>query len=463
MTQQSSIAASAPTSDAPGPSVMPAIPTAKSLKHRAVRGSVWTIGGYGASQVLRLGSNLILTRLLFPEAFGLMALVNVFMQGLAMFSDVGIGPTIIQNAKGEERVFRDTAWTIQVGRGFCLWAVAAMLAWPAALFFNEPRLTSLIPVAAASAAIAGFNSTKIFLANRRVVLGRLTSVELGSQILGLTILVVLAFLMRSVWALVLGGLATVACKAVLSHVVLPGRLDRLRWHAESAHELFSFGKWVFFASILGFLSLQGDRVVFGKYMSTAELGLFSIAVLISDVPKQIVNQLSQRVVFGFMAHIHRERPNDVRRTFYRSRTGLDMMLVVIGVLAVTGPQVVTLVFDPRYAAAGWMLQLAAVRAALFSLSRPTFALETALGRPQAMMWKHVVTLPMIVIGMPLGFEYGGIIGALLVMAWSEIPGLMLSSIMLVRAKVFWPSRELRAIGVLAVGLALGWIVIRILS
>jgi hypothetical protein len=98
-----------------------------SAKHTAMRGSFWTLGGYGISQVIRLLSSLILARLLFPEAFGLMALVNVFMQGLEMLSDIGLGPSIIQNKRGTEPKFLRTAWTLQILRGFvpCGWCHAA--------------------------------------------------------------------------------------------------------------------------------------------------------------------------------------------------------------------------------------------------------------------------------------------------------------------------------------------------
>lgn len=82
-----------------------------SLKKLAIRGMVWTVAGYGASQILRLGSNLILTRLLFPELFGLMTLVNIFITGLHLFSDIGVGPSIIQNKRGDDPVFLNTAWT----------------------------------------------------------------------------------------------------------------------------------------------------------------------------------------------------------------------------------------------------------------------------------------------------------------------------------------------------------------
>lgn len=65
-----------------------------SVKKQAVKGTIWTVVGYGGSQALRLGSNLILTRLLVPDLFGLMALVNTFIMGVALFSDIGIRPVL---------------------------------------------------------------------------------------------------------------------------------------------------------------------------------------------------------------------------------------------------------------------------------------------------------------------------------------------------------------------------------
>jgi hypothetical protein len=88
-----------------------------SLNRLALSGVIWTIAGYGASQVMRFGGNLILTRLLLPEYFGLMALVNIPIIGLQLFSDVGIIPSIVQNKRGDEPGFYNTAWTLQIVRG----------------------------------------------------------------------------------------------------------------------------------------------------------------------------------------------------------------------------------------------------------------------------------------------------------------------------------------------------------
>ena len=91
--------------------------SSQSIKAKSVRSSGLTFLSIGGSNGLRLVSNLILTRLLFPEAFGLMALVQVFIAGLNMFSDAGIRTAIIRHTRGDDPDFLNTAWTIQIIRG----------------------------------------------------------------------------------------------------------------------------------------------------------------------------------------------------------------------------------------------------------------------------------------------------------------------------------------------------------
>ena len=88
------------------------VPAGRSLFARALRGSAFTAGSYALTQVMRLGSNLILTRLLAPDAFGVMALVSVVLVGMVMFSDVGVSASIAQNKRGDDPDFLNTAFTI---------------------------------------------------------------------------------------------------------------------------------------------------------------------------------------------------------------------------------------------------------------------------------------------------------------------------------------------------------------
>ena len=88
----------------------------QSLKSVAIRNSKVEVGGHAATQAIRLVSNLILSRLLFPEAFGLAALVSILIVGMAMLSDVGVEQSVIQNPRGDDIHFLNTAWVLHLVR-----------------------------------------------------------------------------------------------------------------------------------------------------------------------------------------------------------------------------------------------------------------------------------------------------------------------------------------------------------
>src|SRR5262245_49230326 len=101
-----------------------ASPDRISLKQRVLNAGLWSLSGYGLSQAIRFGSNLLMTRLLVPEMFGVMAIATLVMVGLAMFSDVGLKPSVIQSKRGNDPAFLNTAWVIQILRGLVLWFFA---------------------------------------------------------------------------------------------------------------------------------------------------------------------------------------------------------------------------------------------------------------------------------------------------------------------------------------------------
>ncbi|HAA27014.1 MAG TPA: polysaccharide biosynthesis protein, partial [Cyanobacteria bacterium UBA8553] len=235
-----------------------------SLRKKAIQGTIWTIAGYGASQVLRLGSNLILTRLLLPEFFGLMALVNVFIIGLNLFSDVGLGPSIIQNKRGDDPDFLNTAWTIQVMRGVVLWLGSLLIAWPISHFYAKPELLWLIPIVGLATLISGFDSTALLTLNRQLAVGKLAIFELMGQVISLIVMIVWAKFDPSIRALVAGTFVSAVFQLLWSHRLLPHQPNRFAWDKEAAQKIFTFGKWIFFSTALTFLASQADRLILGK-------------------------------------------------------------------------------------------------------------------------------------------------------------------------------------------------------
>jgi O-antigen/teichoic acid export membrane protein len=332
----------------------------QALFARALRGSAITALGYVGSQGLRLASNLILARLLFPEAFGLMALVTVVLVGLAMFSDVGIGPAISRSPRGDDPDFLNTAWTMHVFRGVMLWLTACALAWPLAWFYEAPDLRSLLPVAGVSLLIAGFNPTRIETANRHLLLGRVTLLDLASQAVGIVAMIAMAAVTGSVWSLVLGAVLAALVKLALMHFALPGERNRFQWERAAASELVHFGKWVFLSTACGFAMSQGDRLILGAFLPLDRLGVYNIGYFLASFPWL----LGGAVVMKVMIPLYRDHPEGAKEANAPRVRRLRMamtggLLALLGVLALGGVPLVGLLYDDRYQMAGAIVVMVA--------------------------------------------------------------------------------------------------------
>jgi len=326
------------------------------LLARALRSSALTVAGFGGSQILRLASNLILARLLFPEAFGVMAIVNVVIQGLMQFSDVGVSPAIMQSKRGDDQVFLNTAWTIQVLRGVALFLTACALAWPLAWFYEEPQLLHLLPVAGVALLIAGLNPTALDTAKRHLRWGRLTSIEFGVQITGIVAGIALAWWLQSVWALVLANVISTSVALALHWLTLPGAHNRFGWDRPALRELVNFGQWIFLSTICGFLFNQADKLILGKYLSFDVFGVYNIGFFLASFPMLLGNMFTWRMLIP----IYRELPPGestanfakLRRMRFAVTTGLIALSAGLPVLA-SGSSGSCMMIATRWPARSW--------------------------------------------------------------------------------------------------------------
>lgn len=388
--------------------------TSGGLFGRALRGGALTAGAYAVAQAARLAANLILARLLFPDAFGVMALVTVFLVGLAMFSDIGIGPAISQNARGDDPAFLNTAWTINVVRGGLLWGLSCAVAWPLAQFYAAPQLAQLLPVAGFSLLIAGFNPTRIDTANRHLALGRVVALDLLAQIIGIVAMVGLAWLMQSVWALVIGSVIGAVARLVLMWVLLEGAPNRWQWDPVAARALIHFGKWIFLSTACGFLLAQGDKAIFGAYLTLQELGLYNIGYFLASFPILLGGAVTGRILLP----LYRDHPPAASRVnarkMARLRYGISAVLVgLLALLAFGGVALVQLMYDDRYAAAGVVVVVVACvqMVAVVGMTYDQSALAAGNARGYfAVMAARAAVQTAALIG---GMQWAGLGGALL--------------------------------------------------
>lgn len=355
------------------------------LKQLAITGTLWTFAGYAISQGLRLGGNLILTRLLFPEAFGLMTIVQVWMVGLQMFSDIGIVPAIIQSKRGEDPAFLNTAWTVQIFRGTALWICSVILAWPVAILYKEPLLQYLLPVVGLNALINGLNSTKLASVNRNLSLKRLVAIETGTYAIGLLIMIAWALHTSTIWALVGGGIATSVVKMIASHTMLQGPKNKLHFDKNSFHDLRRFGSWIFLSTIITFLSSQGDRLLIGYLLEVRFLAFYTLALSMSNLFHEAFRAIGGKVLFPAYAKVLRESPEKFYNILRKSRIAQILASWIVSLLFIFfGKQLMALLYDTRYVESGWILQALALGQLIHVLESSNVGVLMASGKTKTM-------------------------------------------------------------------------------
>lgn len=394
----------------------------------ATRGSAWVIGAHGSGQLLRLLGNLIMTRMLTREAFGLMALVTVVFQGLRLFSDIGIAPSIIQHERGEEPSFYNTAWSMQVVRGLAIWFCGCVVAVPFAKFYGEEMLALILPVSTFAAVLAGFNSTSMITFNRRLQMGKLSLIEITAQVTGLITMIIWALIDRSVWALVAGGIATAFASLTLSHLWSGDVNNRLHWDRNAAVSLFRFGRWIFLSTLLTFFVSRTDRLIFGKLITIEMLGVYSIGLSIAMMPFEVLVQISTKIIFPVYSRMNNER-KDLGTVFGPVRLPLLLFggWVLSGFIA-GGTTIVDILFDARYRGAGWIVQCLSVGSWFMILGDSNMAALLAKGEAKWVAATNIGKLVTMAAFIPLGYVLAEFPGAVIGIAASNISLFTVSAI-----------------------------------
>jgi len=395
------------------------VPNPATLKQRVLRAGGWSFAGYGLSQAIRLGGNLIMTRLLAPEMFGVMAIATTVMVILSMISDIGLRHNIVQSRRGEDPAFLDTAWVVGIVRGILLWLAALLLSaalyfanlggmLPANSVYASPILPLVVAVSSLAAVILGFQSTKIATAHRSFDQKRLVQLELTGQFAGLLVMIAGGVMSRSIWALVAGGLVGTLTTTVLSHAWLSGHANRLRWEKNALRDLIGFGKWLFVSSVMSVLALHGDRLLLGGFVDAQVLGLYAIAALIVGAIEGALGKLLAAIALPALSEIARNEPSRLREVYYKLRVPGDLaLLFCAGLLFATGQLVIDILYDPRYSAAGEMMRILALS---FIAARYTLAYHVylAVGNPRYLAIINVVRCVSLFVLVPCLYYYAGL-------------------------------------------------------
>jgi O-antigen/teichoic acid export membrane protein len=380
----------------------------------------WVVVPFGVQQALRLGTNIVLTRLLAPEIFGIMVLINSLRTGTELLSDIGIGQSVVRSPNGEDRDFLDVAWTLQVLRGVLLAAFALLAAAPIAALYGQPDLMPLILTLSPVFIFTGLQSAGLFVAQRRMQLQRRAVYEIASTIINSALAIGLALVIKSAWALVIALVASTFVATLLSFAVFERRLPRFRWEAAHVREIISFGKWIFLSTAIYFAATSYDRFYFVAAVPIAMAGIYGVARTFSDMLAALAQRAGAFLVFPRAAAAHNQGGEFADRLRSTRRKTLALVALVTGAAVAGSDQFILLAYDPRYHAAAFMIPVLIVGVWFGILSTFADAMLMGAGRPAPGAWANGAKFAVMLVGLPVALAHGSLLEALLVLVLAEV-------------------------------------------
>ena len=331
------------------------------LRGVVYRSASWLVAGSLSQRLVRLTSNLVLTRVLFPEDFGVAALVFSWVQGLLLCSDLGVIRGIIQHPEGGSKEYLGTAFTLNLMRSLMLCLIGFLIAPLMAAFYEMPDLRWMLPVASLTVMINSFNSPRAVLLIRDLELRKSEGMVFATALAGILFTLTLAIIWGNAWALIVGGLVRDLFRCVLSYLICPPHGVRPTWNRAVVKDLLDFGRWIVVSSFFAFLAMQADRLIAAKFVSPVVLGHLSIALLYIGIIRGLIAQASHKILMPVFSKTEGNAPQRLRPRLRRARILiLGSILPLLFGMAFFGQELIGFLYEDRWINVGFFLQCAAV-------------------------------------------------------------------------------------------------------
>lgn len=374
----------------------------QNLTSRTLSGLRWTYLSVVLSAGMQLVQLAVMSRLLAPAAFGLVAAAQLTLRFGSYFARMGVSQALVQRAEISDEDVR-AGFSSGVVLGFAF-AGAFWLAAPAVAVavFREPDLVAILRALSVTLLLTGLQMTSQSLLQRSFRFRELAVIELVAYAVGyLVVGLTLAVAGAGVWSLVAATLTQGAIAAGLSYARVRHPLrPLLRWRA--LRSLYAYGSRI---SVIGFLEWLGehlDNLAVGRYEGVGPLGQYSRAYVLVSLPLYRFTTSLNDVLFPGFAELQAE-PDRLRRS-YLSAVGAAaaVLLPTCAGIAVAAPELVATVLGPQWGATVAVVPWIALATAFHFLSTfPAVICESTarLNRKLAIEVAHIIVLGLLLLAL----------------------------------------------------------------
>jgi lipopolysaccharide exporter len=369
--------------------------TKHSLGTRTLRGMFWSYGSYVGTRGSALLATAILTRLITPGDFGLVALAGVFMTFLDMLQGLGVGNALVIVKEEEVEEKAETAFAVSSIVGLALCLITAAIGPAAVTLFHQPRLDAIMPALGLTFLIYGLGSTHYALATKRMDFRSRTAAELADALVRGGVGVVLALAGAGVWSLVIGYSAGNLAMTLVLWRLVPWRP---RWRPQRRHlrSMLSFGGASTAVGIMAAFLAEFDNLVVGRVLGVTQLGYYSIATKLPFLFIISLAMVAGEVLFPAFATLDRVQ---LGPAFLTSLRYTAMVTLPLTAILVTLAEPITLaVFGPKWGPAVAASQVLCIWALMSPIAMVCGNAFKSRGRADIVLWIAIPQAVAVVVG-----------------------------------------------------------------
>jgi len=376
------------------------------LKGRSVRGGAVTMTAQGASFFLRMGSTVVLARLLTPQDFGLIAMVTAVTSFAMMFKDMGLSMATVQRAEINHNQISTLFW-INVVLSLCIMLVTAALAPAIAWFYGEPRLTWITLALAGAFIFGGFTIQHQALLRRQMRFGALALIQIVSMAAGIAVAIVSAWYGAGYWSLVLMQLVNVITSTIGVWLTCSWR-PGLPVRRSGVRPMLAFGGNLTGFNVVNYFARNLDNILIGWCWGAGPLGLYSKAYGLLMLPIMQIRGPIDAVATPALSRLQ-DDPERYRRYYYRAVNMIAFIsMPLVALMAALSDQIIRIVLGQQWVGAANIFKVLAFAAILQPVVGTTGWVYVSLGQTKRMLQWGLIAVPLIITSFVVGLPWGAL-------------------------------------------------------
>jgi teichuronic acid exporter len=376
------------------------------IKNKTISGVFWSAVENFANLGLQFVIGIIIARMVSPEEYGLVGMITIFIAISQTFIDSGFVSALVRKPDVTKTDY-STAFFYNLSVGIFFYLALFFFANSIAGFFDEPELVAILRVLGLGLIIGSLTIVQNAVLLRRVDFKLNAKIKVSSAVMSGSIAIYLAYRGFGVWSLVVRQLL----ESFFSSLFLwiwNRFIPSLVFSIKSFRELFGYGSKLLISGLIGTIFNNIYLVVIGKFFSAADLGYYTRASSLKDLPSQNITNIITRVTFPVLAQMQ-DNPVALKAGYKRmiKTTMFLSFSLLIGMAAVASPLILTLIGEPWRPSIIY-LQLLCFVGMLFPLHALNLNLLNVLGRSDLFLKleiiKKILVIPAIIIGIIWGIK-----------------------------------------------------------